>query len=115
MCEAVKAQFGSPDASLTIAPLDKLMRCPEPMRLISDYYSNPRFSIAQTTWTSWTYSLNSRIGLNSVALIRPPVIESFKSISSQSSNIKWAYILQLIVSELVCILVVSYIVFGLAL
>lgn len=55
---AVRAQFGSLDNPIQVPPLEKLLRCPDPAKLISTYYaalitdSNPRFQAAQTRWAS---------------------------------------------------------------
>lgn len=60
---AIRAQFGSLNDPTDLPPLEKLLRQPDPNKLISAYYTalmtdfNPRFSIAQEKWASMDISL----------------------------------------------------------
>lgn len=60
---AVHTQFGSLDDPTTITPLEKLLRHPDPTKLVSTYYGalitdfNSRFHNAQAKWTSMDISL----------------------------------------------------------
>lgn len=59
---AIRAQFGSLKNPTNLPPLERLLRQPDPNKLISTYYAalttdvNPRFSKAQEKWTSMDIS-----------------------------------------------------------
>ncbi|PIO38014.1 hypothetical protein AB205_0096360, partial [Aquarana catesbeiana] len=60
---AIRAQFGSLKDPTNLPPLERLLRQPDPNKLVSIYYAalttdfNPRFSRAQEKWASMDISL----------------------------------------------------------